>query len=397
MTCSICKQYSPTNDNAFVKGTTYLQIDGIKAHKNSECHTRSSSRETAENKPVLQSKAGKALVALKRADHDKLIIKMRNAHACGKHSLSFKTYEVMCRLDKLKELPVGSQYCTDKAGAVFCESIAKTTRIDIIKKVKNCSWCSISCNGSTDFTGEDMEAVYVRTCTHGKIEDSVLHLGTSESGCSRDIFDILMSTFQNMRLDGHMKSKLVGFCADGASNMQGMRRVAALLKQRWPHLITTHCLVHRLELAFKDAVKNSSPKLYEKTITLLLGLYYMFRKSPKQKKGLQRAFDALGVKQLLPTRIGGTCWLPHIIKVINIFLKTYKVLENSSQDNPKAEGLARILCDGHVLVYIISMKRIIQNLSLYLQRDNLSLADAYTRVESAKTTLTQLLDKFNIW
>jgi len=35
----------------------------------------------------------------------------------------------------------------------------------------------------------------------------------------------------------------------------------------------------------------------------------------------------------------------------------------------------------------------LQNLSLYLQRDNLSFADAYTGVESAKTTLTQLFDK----
>lgn len=69
-------------------------------------------------------------------------------------------------------------------------------------------------------------------------------------------------------------------------NIEGkINGLAALLKKRWPHLITTHCLAHRLELAFKDAVKTSSPKLYEKA-TFLLGLYYLFRKSPKQKKGM---------------------------------------------------------------------------------------------------------------
>ena len=49
-------------------------------------------------------------------------------------------------------------------------------------------------------------------------------------------------------------------------------------------LIYTHCLVHRIELAFKDAVNVSSHKQYEKTTTLLLGIYYIFRKSTKQKR-----------------------------------------------------------------------------------------------------------------
>lgn len=32
--------------------------------------------------------------------------------------------------------------------------------------------------------------------------------------------------------------------------------VAALLKQTWPHVIVTHCLDDRLELAFKDGDKK---------------------------------------------------------------------------------------------------------------------------------------------
>ena len=73
--------------------------------------------------------------------------------------------------------------------------------------------------------------------------------------------------------------------------------LAALLLQRWPHMVVTHCLAHRLELAFKDAVKKTDPKKYERATTLLLGLYYLFRKSPKQKKGklsifLPRSIDA---------------------------------------------------------------------------------------------------------
>lgn len=48
-------------------------------------------------------------------------------------------------------------------------------------------------------------------------------------------------------------------------------------------MLATHCLAHRMELAFKAA----SPKLYEKTMTLLIGLYYLYRSSPTQKKALK--------------------------------------------------------------------------------------------------------------
>ena len=45
--------------------------------------------------------------------------------------------------------------------------------------------------------------------------------------------------------------------------------VAALMKRTNPELVVTHCLAHRVELSFKDAIKSS--KLYDKTITLLMG------------------------------------------------------------------------------------------------------------------------------
>ncbi|KAH3815120.1 hypothetical protein DPMN_143641 [Dreissena polymorpha] len=132
-------------------------------------------------------------------------------------------------------------------------------------------------------------------------------------------------TLHTLNVEKSVKNKRVGFCAEGASNMQG----------------------------------------------------------------LLRTFEALGERQLLPTRIGGTRWLPNYIRAITILLKTYKVLryhlENSSHKNAKAEGSARLVHDGH---------RLINNLqNLYLQQAQISLAEAYTRVESTKITLTWLMSK----
>ena len=73
-----------------------------------------------------------------------------------------------------------------------------------------------------------------------------------------------------------------------------------------------------------------------------------------------RSFDALNIKSILPSRIGGTRWLPHLQRAMNAFTKGFKAiimqLENSSHDNPKAEGLAKLAGDGGVVVFILQLK-----------------------------------------
>jgi hypothetical protein len=136
--------------------------------------------------------------------------------------------------------------------------------------------------------------------------------------------------------------------------------LAALLKESRPYLIVTHCLAHRLELGFKDAIKLHSQKLYERAMTLLIGLYYLYRKSPTQKKSLKRCFQSLELRQILPTRVDGTRWLPHTQRAINALVKGYKAfkmqLDSSSHKNAKAEGYAKMLQDGHIITYLLMLK-----------------------------------------
>ncbi len=99
--------------------------------------------------------------------------------------------------------------------------------------------------------------------------------------------------------------------------------VAALLRQVQPYLITVHCFAHRLELCYKDTVKQD--KLYDSVVTLLMGLYYFYN-SPKQHHNLAKVFDVLGQLPAYPTRVGGTRWIGHIVLAMETFLKSYKAL-----------------------------------------------------------------------
>ena len=60
--------------------------------------------------------------------------------------------------------------------------------------------------------------------------------------------------------------KLVGFGSDGASNMVGVKHgLVTLIKKDYPGVVGIQCLGHRLELAFKDALKKD--KTYDKLVT----------------------------------------------------------------------------------------------------------------------------------
>ena len=93
--------------------------------------------------------------------------------------------------------------------------------------------------------------------------------------------------------------------SDGASAMLGKKSgVLALLKEQQPSLIGIHCSAHRLELCYKDAMKKVP--MAEKVLTLLTGLYYMYRNSPLNRTNLKNAFRCLSINIKLPTGAGGT-------------------------------------------------------------------------------------------
>ena len=101
-------------------------------------------------------------------------------------------------------------------------------------------------------------------------------------------------------------------------------------RQLQPSCITVHCFAHRLELAYKDAVKEN--KLYDSCIVLLMGLYYFYHNSPKQRQNLKRSFQSLNQSSVMPTRVGGTRWVGHIILSVENFLKGYQAIRAQLED-----------------------------------------------------------------
>jgi hypothetical protein len=370
MKCSTCKKY--WNDKrdrikdsyiVWIEGTQNFKLDTIKKHELSKMHLEAQKAKT-NMANIKKSEAGQALRSLNMVQTLALNIRFRNAHALAKHGLSFKNYTWMCQLDKAKGLEIGHTYDNDKAARNFLHHIAKVETQKTSDCLQEAFHFSFTIDGATDISGEEQESVYVHWCFKGVRRSRFVAFVTPTTTTSADIYAAVAEAINTLSVNGEGNSvlkKVVGLTTDGASNMTGhVKGVAALLKADYPEVTTIHCLAHRVELAVKDHIKKANNKLYDRAMTLLIGLFYFYKKSFKQTKQLMRAFEGLQISPRLPMRVGGTRWVPHTIAAIDAFCHSYLAicsqLDTSSHNNPKANGLSNLAHDKGVVTYILILK-----------------------------------------
>ena len=97
--------------------------------------------------------------------------------------------------------------------------------------------------------------------------------------------------------------------------------VVSWLKGDRPNIIGIHRMAHRLELTFSDAMRSNV--VFQKVEDLLSGLYTFYHTSPLKRAN---SFQALGHTPLVPTRIGRTRWVGHLLRALDHFLRGYQGL-----------------------------------------------------------------------
>jgi hypothetical protein len=343
-----------------------------------------------------KSTAGQTLIKLKSHERDRLRVLFRNAHAVAKKNRPLTDCIWMAELDEAKGLlPKNSTYRNSKACKEFVDVIAEKTVAETVDLVKNCSFFSLCMDGSTDLSSVEQESLFVRTTSAGVVNQRLVKIGEPNSTRASDLYQFIQDSLEEVGMAPYM-DKFVSFSCDGASNMIGKNSGAATLLQKDnPACVITHCLAHRLELAYKDAIKAAAKKTYEKLTTLLVGLYYFYKRSSKQKKALRETFLAHQLKGRIPSRVGGTRWMGHMKIAIEACLKSYPALcdqlSTASHDNSKAEGLFKILTDFETVTFMLLIKSLLENLnrlSVWLQGSNATISDVFCL---SQTTLDLVL------
>ena len=92
------------------------------------------------------------------------------------------------------------------------------------------------------------------------------------------LYDCLKNALTYLGVD---KTSKLG--CDGASVNLGARALKGLVEER-PWIAAVWCSAHRLELAIKDALKNT---FFSTINERMLRLYYIYRKAPKKCRELE--------------------------------------------------------------------------------------------------------------
>ncbi|XP_061168890.1 zinc finger protein 862-like [Saccostrea echinata] len=166
-----------------------------------------------------------------------------------------------------------------------------------------------------------------------------------------------------------------------------------------PFVKGIHCSAHRFELAYKDGTKDIP--IHKKCELLLLNLYLFYKYSSLNRANLKIAFDSIGKKMLVPTRVGGTRWLPHTERALKhvitgydgIVLHLEQMQQNPSKESSaKARNFLKLLKDKSVILWLHFMMDVVKSLgavSMKIQDQQSTIADIYSELDSAKAILNK--------
>ena len=305
----------------------------------------------------------------------------------------------MNELHKSNGLDVGDRYsmnvhnCTE-----FASAIADVQRNIIRDNLTRCKFVSVIVDGSMDNSITDNEMIYLQTCQAGSVQTNFIYCCQVERGTAPKIVDAIQKAVETVTNWSEFKNKLVALGSDGASVMLGKNNgVIALLQAIQPSMIAVHCSGHRLELAFKDTVKKVANA--DKIITLLTGLYYMYR-SALNRTNLKNAYRCLGLKIRIPTRVGGSRWVGHTLRALNNLFHGYPAIrlhleqlaesKERSDSKSKAIGFLKLLRSRDIIamaLFLEDLLTVLQKVSLKFQEEGSVAADVSLTI---KTTVARL-------
>ena len=143
-------------------------------------------------------------------------------------------------------------------------------------------------------------------------------------------------------------------------------------------------MAHRLELAYKSALSNEA--LYSRLSDMLSALYAHYHKSPLNRSSLKAAYEELSIRGVLPSRVSGTRWMPHLLKALHAFITRHPAImlhltqtaASADDGKAKAMGLLATLRRRDIIElahFMVDVLVVLGKLSLLAQTSTATLAE----------------------
>uniref|UniRef100_A0A8C0EM38 Sperm flagellar 2 n=1 Tax=Bubo bubo TaxID=30461 RepID=A0A8C0EM38_BUBBB len=397
MFCSPCRKHNVDmgeNIHNFCSGTDDFKLEFINTHQSSEAHAWATCMEAASTASPDTASAEQMLKSMNSITLARVENIFRTCHAIAKSGRPFTDLDWMCKLDDMKGVDIGSVFRNDKSARMFIHFIAEVERGALKEKLKKCKFFSVISGGITDSILKAAAVVYVRFANEGKVHCQIVGVQSVQKTDASTIKNAIEETLQiNLQLSlasQDWSRKLVGFGSDGTDVIvEENSGVAKLLREIQPCVQSVHCFAQRLKLAYKGALKNI--QLYNILSNALRNMYYFYHNSPLNKNNLKAIYEAIKLHPAIPSRIGGSQWLPRLQTALQILLKGYPAIVDSGASNQqKVKGLLHLLLRmeivkfSHFLLDVINVLNILSRVTL---DHNSSIADIFATMQSTLETL----------
>ena len=207
------------------------------------------------------------------------------AYMICKQNMAFSKMAPLCELLERHGVDLGTGYKNQKACATFVDYISQEQRSTVVNTLTKARFFSLQLDGSTDAGNVEDEVFLVVFCdpfsTVGKIRvrNEFLTVRWPGRATAESLFACLRGAMGFLGV-ANWEHKLIGMGCDGASvNMGSTSGLKGLLTEAMPWIVVFWCLAHRLELALKDALKNT---FFAQVDEMLLRIYYLYKNSPKK-------------------------------------------------------------------------------------------------------------------
>ncbi|XP_040398128.1 sperm flagellar protein 2 isoform X2 [Cygnus olor] len=405
MFCALCRKHNVDlgeNVHNFCSGTDDFKLEFINTHQSSEAHAWATCMEAASTASPNRASAEQMLKSMNSITLGRVENIFRTCHAIAKSGRPFTDLDWMCKLDDMKGVDIGSVFRNDKSARIFIHFIAEVERRALKEKLEKCKFFSLISDEVTDSIFKAAAVVYVRFANEGKVHCQIVGVQPVQKNDASSIKNAIEEILEiNLQLNlgsQDWSRKLVGFGSDGTDVMIGENNgVAELLREIQPCVQSVHCFAHRLKLAYKGALKNI--QLYNILTNGLRNIYYFYHNSPLNKNNLKATYEAIKIRPAIPSRIGGSQWLPRLQTALQILLKGYPAIvlhlskiekDSRASNRQKVKGLLHLLLKmeivkfSHFLLDVINVLNILSRVTL---DHNSSIADIFATMQSTVETL----------
>lgn len=332
MFCALCHKHNVDlgeNIHSFCSGTDDFKLEFINTHQSSEAHAWATCMEAASTASPDTGSAEQMLKSMNSITLGRVENIFRTCHAIAKSGRPFTDLGWMCKLDDMKGVDIGSVFRNDKSARTFVHFIAEAERRALKEKLEKCKFFSVISDRVTDSVLKAAAVVYVHFAKEGKVHCQIVGVQpvhkTNASTIKNAIEEALQINLQLSLASQDWSRKLVGFGSDGTGVMVGENRgVAELLREIQPCAQSVHCFPHCLKLAYKEALKNI--QLYNILRNVLRNMYYFYHNSPQNKNNLKAIYEAIKLHPAIPSRIGGSQWIPRLQTALQFLLKGYPAI-----------------------------------------------------------------------